>query len=63
MFHNYYHPECRAAAYAYAEMTKLWGEDFTFLHMMDEREDGPWLIEHHPQAAARLGWTAPGASG
>jgi hypothetical protein len=58
-YRQYEHPECYAAGMAYAKMTGLWGDEFTWFQHTLEREDEPWLLEHHPVVAARLGIVAP----
>lgn len=51
----YSHPECAAAAHAYATEFVLWGEDYPwFQHMELEWEDKEWLLDNHPKVAERL---------
>ncbi|MGJ7039172.1 hypothetical protein J2Y63_002427 [Shinella sp. BE166] len=57
VFGTYTHPECYAAANAYADLNGLYGEEYPWFQHMDETEHdlGPWLREHHPIVADRLG--------
>ena len=55
-FCSYYeHPECRAAAHAYQGLVANYGDEWNWLHAIDEVSDWEWLIKEHPIAAARLG--------
>jgi hypothetical protein len=55
-FGTYVHPECHAAAHAYAELNDLWFEDYPWFQFMDnsEHDHHAWLLENHPVVADRL---------
>ncbi len=53
-YSEYEHLECEVAAFAYAQMTGLWGEEFTRIADLDEPSDMEWLIAEHPAVAERI---------
>lgn len=57
----YTHPECNKAAFEYATLNDLWGEEWPWFKRMDDSECGhhAWLIANHPIVAERLGLDLP----
>jgi len=54
---SYTHPECEAAAKAYAKINNLWGDEYPcFVEGDTDTSDVSWMIAHHPVVAERLGW-------
>lgn len=51
----YMHDDCEKAGEAYAKMTDLWGEEWTWLHQLEEISDFQWLAEEYPAVAKRVG--------
>jgi hypothetical protein len=48
------HVECHEAAWEYATLNDLWGEEFPWFQHMDDRDHHDWLLEKHPIVAGRL---------
>jgi hypothetical protein len=52
----YYHDDCRAAEVSWNEAREAWGDEYDSLcAVRDEPEDVAWLVENHPEVAARMG--------
>ena len=51
----YMHSDCAAAGKAYATMTGYWGDEWSWLHQLDDQEDHKWLAKEFPTVAERMG--------
>ena len=48
------HSDCKEAADALNALSGNWGEDFVWLHQMEEFEDARFILKEFPEVAARL---------
>ncbi|QRM44010.1 hypothetical protein [Rhizobium sp. BG4] len=53
-YSHHCHVECHAAAYALAEETDCWAEDFPWFQHMSETDHHEWLLTFYPIVADRL---------
>lgn len=50
----YMHEDCCHVGRLYAEMTGYWGDEWMWLHQLEEAADHDWLRVNHPDVYARL---------